>query len=387
MRTSYDLIVVGGGPSGCTAARYAAVGGASVLVLEKDREIGIPVRCAEAVNQSGLIQFMQPDPKFIAATVTKFKMVAPNGKVVQPVLEGVGYVLERRIFDAEVARLAAMEGAEIVTKAYVYDLLKSNGKIEGVKALIKGERVEIHSRIVIGADGVESRVGRWAGITTNPSIQDLESCAQMTLGGIEVEPDALYFYLGQDYSPGGYLWVFPKGKNMANVGVGISVDVAKKKSAISYLNDFIKKKYPHAAVIAQIAGGVPCATTVKPLVKENVMLSGDAAHQVNPLSGGGIISGMIGGMLAGQTAANAIKSNSLDRLQEYEDLWQKRLGNRHESFYNIKSVINFEDKILNKIADDVLQIPDEKRTMGAILKSAMWNKPSILLDVAKVYLI
>ena len=117
------------------------------------------------------------------------------------------------------------------------------------------------------------------------------------------------------------------------------------------------------------------------------MLVGDAGHQVNPTSGGGIISGMIGGMIAGQVAVEALKQNDLSHLIEYEKRWHKRLGGRHEVFYNIKEAIsNFSDDTLNNIAESALKLPEEKRTLGGIFRAALWNQPSMLLEVAKVFI-
>ena len=386
MKDRYDIIVVGAGPAGSTAARYAAAAGASVLVLEKDRDVGYPVRCGEAVSHEGVVQFIQPDPRWIAATVTRFRLVSPSGKAVVPRLDGTGYVLERRIFDYELAKLASSEGAEIVTKAYAYDLLKPNGTVEGVRVLLKDKPVDIRASVVIGADGVESRVGKWAGIDTTCHIRDMESCAQMTIAGIDVEDDVLDFYFGDQVSPGGYLWVFPKGKHSANVGLGITVEEAKQKSAIRYLQEFIERRFPNAAILTHIAGGVPCAKTCDTIVNGSVMLVGDAAHQVNPVSGGGIISGMIGGMIAGEVAAEAIRKHDLRHLSEYQKRWQKRLGWRHEVFYTIKEAIShLSDSTLDKIADGVLKLPEEKRSLGAIFRTALWNQPSMLVEAAKVF--
>lgn len=386
MKPSYDIVVVGAGPAGTTAARFAARSGASVLVLEKDRDVGYPVRCAEAVSHEGVSQFIRPDPRWIASTVTKFRLVAPNGRSVVPRLDGTGYVLERRIFDYELAKLAAGEGAEIVTKAYVYDLLKDEGKVHGVRILIGDQKVDVRSSIVIAADGVESRVGKWAGIDTTCHINDMESCAQVTIGGIDVEEDVLDLYFGDAVAPGGYLWVFPKGKRSANVGLGISVAAAKPKSALRFLEEFLERRYPGASVLTRIAGGVPCAKTLPTITMGNVLLVGDAAHQVNPVSGGGIISGMIGGMIAGEVAGASIAQGNRALLAEYPKRWHKRLGWRHDVFYSIKEALSdFSDETLNTIAESALKLPEEKRTLGGIFRTALWNKPSMLLDVAKVF--
>ncbi|MCR4416907.1 MAG: NAD(P)/FAD-dependent oxidoreductase [Ignavibacteria bacterium] len=386
IKNFYDVVVVGAGPAGTTAARFAAEQGVSVLVLEKDRDVGYPVRCGEAVSKDGIEPFIKPDPKWIASTINSFVFIAPDETEVKIKFNRTGYILERRIFDYELGKLAAKAGAEILTKAYVYDLLREDGKISGVKFEHNGEPKEVKARIVIGADGVESRIGRFAGIKTHTKISDMECCVQFTVSNINVDPESCYFYFGTEYSPGGYLWIFPKGSDSANVGLGIGGDKAKLRSPISYMNHFLEKKFPSIPKLTMISGGVPCSITLSEIVKENVMLVGDAARQVNPLSGGGITSGMIGGSIAGEIAGRAIKENNFRLLNEYPKTWHQRVGKRHEIYYKIKNAIyNFSDETLTSIAHSAIKIPENERTLLSIFKIALFDKPSLLFDFAKIF--
>lgn len=382
----YDIVIVGAGPAGTTAARFAAEQGVSVLVLEKDRDVGYPVRCGEAVSKDGIEPFIQPDSKWIASTINSFILISPDETEVKINFSRTGYILERRIFDYELGKLATKAGAQILTKAYAYDLIKDNGKITGVRFEHNGETKEVRCKIIIGADGVESRIGRFAGIKTHTKISDMECCVQFTVSNISVNPNACYFYFGQEYSPGGYLWIFPKGSDSANIGLGIGGDKAKQRSPISYINHFLEKKFPLVPKLTMISGGVPCSFTLEEIVKENVMLVGDAARQVNPLSGGGITSGMIGGSIAGEIAGKAIRENNLKLLMEYPKIWHKRVGKRHEIYYRIKNAIyNFSDETLNSIAHSAVKIPEAERTLLSIFKIALFDKPSLLFDFAKIF--
>ena len=304
MKKEYDVIVVGAGPAGSIAARYAAEQGVSVLMLEKDRDVGYPVRCGEAISKPGVEEFISSDDKWIATKISKFSFNAPDGNEVIIDFGEAGYVLDRRIFDYELARTAAEAGTQIITRAYVNGLLfDSDGKVNGVKYEYQGEQKEVTAKVVIAADGVESRVGRWAGLETHIDFRDMESAVQITAANIPVDQNTLYFYFGKDVAPNGYFWIFPKGHNKANIGLGVSGLIGKKKSAQSFLNDFMNKHYPDAPVLTTIAGGVPCSITLDKISAPGIMLVGDAARQVNPLSGGGIASGMIGGSIAGRIAA------------------------------------------------------------------------------------
>ncbi len=388
MKNEYDIIVVGAGPAGSVAARYAAEQGASVLMLEKDRDVGYPVRCGEAISKAGVEEFIPSDDKWIAARINKFSLNSPDGTEVIIEFGDAGYVLERRIFDYELAKKAADAGAEVLTRAYVNGLLFDAGKVAGVKYEFRGEQKEVKAKIIIGADGVESRIGRWAGLKTHVHFKDMECCTQVTAANINIDAETLYFYFGEKVAPGGYFWVFPKGNGAANIGLGVSGMVGKQKSALSYLNDFMGRRYSNVPILTSIAGGVPSTVTLDKISAPGIMLVGDAARQVNPLSGGGIASGMIGGSIAGRIAAEAIKMNKLEHTLAYDKAWYDRLGKRHEIFERIKNgIYNFSDEKFNKIAHAFNKIPKEKRTLGRLFTTALINNPSLLVDIAKVFVV
>ena len=389
LQNKYDVVVVGGGPAGSMAAWAAAKGGVSVCMLEKDRDIGYPVRCGEAAGESGLRQFVEIEDSWIAEKITSVKLVSPNLTSVDiDFAAETGYILNRRIFDYDLSRYAANAGAEVYTKAYVKNVLANNGEVNGVVLDYLGEEKQIQAKIVIGADGLTSRVGRWAGLKTLVRMKDMESAVQYSVANVDIEPNKMIMYVGMNHAPGGYIWVFPKGKKFANIGIGISGKYSKHKSAQKYLDEFMEREYPDAAILTTMCGGVPCAKPMEKPVADGIMLVGDAAHQINPMTGGGIVAGMKGGWIAGQVAAEAIKKNdySEDSLLEYPKRMRKDFGKNHERFYKIKEVTEkLTNEELDSIAEKVLSIPHNKRTLTSVFKAAVFKKPTLIIDVLKVF--
>jgi digeranylgeranylglycerophospholipid reductase len=384
----FDIIVVGGGPAGTTAARYAAQEGLSVLLLEKDRDIGVPVRCGEAVTDEGLRIFHEPQERWIKSTIKRLRLIPPSEKAIDLNLQQIGYILDRRVFDYDLGEYASQAGAQIVTKAYVTGLIIKNDFVSGVTGIFMGQPFNIESKLVIAADGVESRVGRWAGLKTNIKMKDMESAYQKTISGIEVDENRFDIYVSRKWAPGGYLWIFPKGPNIANVGLGVSGEYSKEKSAIRYLDEFLDSHFPNYSVVAQAAGGVPCARTLKTIVSNGLMLTGDAARMVNPMTGGGIVSGMRGGLLAAQTAVKAINNGdvSAKSLKPYQKEWHKVGGKNHDRFYRIKETIyKLSDEDIDSIADAVSEIPEGERTITKVFSKAVFKKPSLVVDVVRVF--
>ena len=389
LQNKYDVVVVGGGPAGSMAAWEAAKGGVSVCMLEKDRDIGYPVRCGEAAGESGLRQFVEIEDSWIAEKITSVKLVSPNLTSVDiDFAEETGYILNRRIFDYDLSRYAANAGAEVYTKAYVKNVLANNGEVNGVVLDYLGEEKQIQAKIVIGADGLTSRVGRWAGLKTLVRMKDMESAVQYSVANVDIEPNKMIMYVGMNHAPGGYIWVFPKGKKFANIGIGISGKYSKHKSAQKYLDEFMEREYPDAAILTTMCGGVPCAKPMEKPVADGIMLVGDAAHQINPMTGGGIVAGMKGGWIAGQVAAEAIQNDdySENSLLEYPKRMRKDFGKNHERFYKIKEATEkLTNEELDSIAEKVLSIPHNKRTLTSVFKAAVFKKPTLIIDVLKVF--
>ncbi len=388
--SKYDVVVIGSGPTGSVTARYAAENGASVLILERDREPGIPVRCAEGVSHNGIAPFIDIDQRWIASRIETAKLTAPNGESAYLYNNGIGYVLERRLFDNALAELACRNGAQLLTKANATGLVWKNNRISGVKYTHLGQKKEVLCDLVIGADGVESRVGRWAGIKTDVALKDIDTCVQYTMVDIKVEKDTIEFFFGTDISPGGYVWIFPKSEDTANVGIGISGHMATEKGPKYYLDNFVERHFPKGKITCRVYGGVTTAKTLKKIVKNNIMLVGDAARQVNPLTGGGIAQGMHAASIAGKIAAEAVKREDFSSqfLKKYRKEWDIRLGNIQNTMYSMKEkVINMSNDRFNRLVKVCQGIPRDEFSLKKLFTEAVKGDPKLILDIAKAFVV
>lgn len=385
MRDAYDVIVVGAGPAGSVAARKAALAGLDTLLIEKRQEIGAPVRCAEAVGAVGTQEFIPEDPRWINARIDYYSVTNRQGDcVVVPPTEST-WVVDRRVFDYELAHRANQAGATVVTSTAATGLLRDDGRVSGVTIKRFGKTREVKARLVIAADGTESQIARWAGLKTVPPMSDYYSGAQYLLGNMagRMEPNRCEYHVGMTMAPGGYLWVFPKGADTANVGIVITSDKGAEVSAREYLDRFVEERYPGASILNVVVGGIPATGALKKMVSDGMMAVGDAAHQADPLTAGGINLGMFGADMAIQVGVEALNRGDVSAaaLQPYEELWRERFGKMHAALYQLRKLMTqMNPDTLDGLIKTASTLDLSAMTPGAVLLTLLKEHPLLLLQ-------
>ena len=385
----YDAVVVGSGPAGSVTARFAAESGAKVLIIERRSEVGVPVLCGEGISKNVDNYKVLEGRRWIANNMDGARIFSPDGTKVTLAAEmagnETGYVLYRDIFDQELARGAVRAGADLMLNTRAVDLIKENGKIKGVKAKHFDEEIDIRADVVVGADGVESKVGRWGGIKTTLKPKDLETCAQYTLTGIDIDRAYCDFYLGKKIAPGGYVWVFPKGNDVANVGIGILASLSTPGLATKLLDKFISShpELKKGEPVRFLAGAVSVCEPYES-VRDNLLLVGDAARQVDPITGGGLMASIEAGKIAGETIGKAVEKQKFDKdmLSIYEKAVEEAFYKKLKRNYMVKEImLGFEDKTLNMLADSLKNVKfDEISTFG-LVKALVSKHPSLLVKL------
>ena len=311
-----DILVVGAGPAGASAARKAALSGAYVLLAEQRDVVGVPVQCAEFI------------PKFLFGKIEMDKsVIAQSVKGMETYVNGAfevftrapGYVIHRDRFDQALVKAAEDAGAQVMMGARAVDLEKDGAVILKCK---NKELIKIQPRIIIGADGPRSKVGQWV----NAGNAHLLPGAQVSLALTQpMEHTEVHFHPAI-YA--GYGWVFPKG-DAANVGVGFRNDPGSGARAFKILENFVSFLKKEGKVkgnpIRSAAGWIP-AQAVRKAVYGRIALVGDAAGHTHPITGAGIFAAVTGGQMAGKWAGRAVMENDESLLQKYDEEWLDLMG-------------------------------------------------------------
>jgi digeranylgeranylglycerophospholipid reductase len=322
------VIVVGGGPCGSYAAYTAAKLGAEVLVCEEHEEVGVPKHCAGHLNVSGLERLgIGVPPAAIENEIKGAVFCSPSGK--QFVLRcraPVTYVVNRELFDKSLAELAIKAGVKYRFKSGVRSLILDSGVVKGV-ALKGEERVE--ANVVIDAEGCSSKLLKKTGLDglegsmMVKGIQAEVDCVEGT------EEDMVEVYLGNKVAPGFFAWIIPRKDGSAKVGLATETGDPRK-----HLRRFMEKhpvaseKLKKSRTVYTSFHPIPLAGPIPKTYSNGFLVVGDAASQVKPTTGGGVIFGLTCARVAGEVAYEAVKMQDFSEafLSRYQSQWRKLIG-------------------------------------------------------------
>lgn len=346
-----DIVIIGAGPAGLSAAEAAAKCNVNVVVIEKSSEIGYPIHTSGGSWIKELIDLGVSEHLF--HPIKKCSFVSPNKEAHFVFDEPQACVLDVRGLYQYLAEKAAKAGAQIKINTKVIEPIIKDGCVKGVKILDSGKYVEINADVVIDASGFSSVIAKKAGL--HAGFKRFGVGAEYDLYAPKYNQDESILIVGSKVAPSGYGWVFPHGNNRVRVGVGLIHPVSMdnpKKYLDHLINDIpgISENLTNSAQIEYHHGVVPSEGLINKSVSNGLIVVGDAGGQLNALVGEGIRYAIMFGKHAGKTAAESILAEDYSEtfLDKYQSLWSD-YRKRIEVTYEVnKRIAQYSDEKWDK---------------------------------------
>ena len=333
-----DILVLGAGPAGSSAAYAAARRGVDVMIVEQRPIPGSPVQCAEYIP-APLLAKVDLGRNFVVQPVRGMKTHLPGGEVKETTAPG--FMINRDQFDQTLASAAVEAGARL--------MLSTRGtSYQGETVILKekdGSHSSVYAEVIIGADGPHTQVGRWI----ESENRNLIPAAQVKFALTRpLEFTEVYF---DKKIYGGYGWLFPKNHE-ANIGLGLKRRKENPESLNAVLDSFVTRLIREGKIEGSpydhSAGWIP-AEPVREVTRDNILLTGDAAGHTHPITGAGIFASVVCGRMAGKWASRAVKEGNIDLLKEYEYEWRDLLGETIDRAYQRRQFMEQEWDRLDEI--------------------------------------
>ena len=362
----FDVLIVGGGPAGLSAAFAAAGGGARVAVFEKSKEIGYPIHTSGGSWISELRRLGIPD-RFMSP-VQEGHFVSANEMAVFKYQEPDGCILDVRGLYQYLGEEAAAQGAEIFVDSAVVEAVVGDGCLNGLNVRRLGSVELFEAPVIIDASGASSFVARRMGLTTG--FERLGVGAEYDLYAPNWPAGRVAFLFGQRVAPSGYAWIFPHQGHRVRVGVGM-IRPDSNGDPRKYLEQLLRpdacfgKELQGASRLEYHAGVIPSELYLKRTVANNLLVVGDAGGLVSTLLGEGIRFAVEIGRMAGAVAAEAVTEGRYDDafLHRFEVRWQRKFKHlfRVGAFINKRlstySDVEWDEKVQQLARLDAALLP------------------------------
>lgn len=308
---NYDLVVVGGSLAGTAAVINALEKGATVALIERNPNPFDPPHCGEGIDviTASFIDLkkidchMNPITKIIINLTEKYEYSLDVG-------DQVLTIFDRNRLENELITKTRKEGADVILGSTVIDFDEKTN-------VIKTDNDEnISGKIIIDASGIQCVIGKEVGLKTKIKGKDIGVCIQSRVRG-SFDPKLVKIWFDEPFAPLGYAWLFPISKNQANIGLGIPGGMHRSLQPL--LDAYIDREMGDDAQIeSTFRSCVPLATPLQRVIKNKVMITGDAARVVNPFLGSGIANAIFSGCFAGIVAGDYVNGNikSIDLYQQ-----------------------------------------------------------------------
>ena len=352
---SPDVVVVGAGPCGSFSAFAAAKLGVDVVVCEEHKEIGVPAHCPGHLSLSGLNRLELQLPA--AVVENEFNgaiFCSPSGKQFTVRLDSpVTCVVNRELFDRYLSELAIKAGALYQLQSRVESLAFEKGFVKGVVVSRGGSRETLTSKMVIDAEGVTSALLKKAGVQTLDRSMVVNAVQAEVEGTDDLDEDTVEVYLGQKYAPGFFAWIIPERDGSAKVGLATkSGDPRDYLHRFTHNHPIASKKLEKSEITNLSFHPMSLGGPIPKTYSKGFLIVGDAASQVKPTTGGGVIFGLLCSKAAGEVAYEAVRNDDFSEafLSRYQRQWKEEVGFDLGVMRQIRKLLDrLSDKQMDKI--------------------------------------
>ena len=388
MHESSDVIIVGGGPCGSFTALNLAKLGCNVNVFEEHREIGVPSHCAGHLAIKGLqLLGLYPLPQEIVENTFYGVIVhSPKGsKLCIRYSSPVTCAVNRVLFDKYIAGMAEKYGAEYFLNSIVESLVIEDGFVNGVVVRCKEAEEKFSAKLVVDAEGVSSRIRRQAGLFTSSRYSIVKSVQAEVANVKDMDTDMVEVFLSRDYSPGFYAWLMPKQDGNAKVGLAAKTGNPRELlRRLLHKHPTASKKLRKAKILHTSFHSIPLGGLIPKAYSDGFLVVGDAASQVKPTTGGGVVFGMTCAKIAAEVVYRALcqENFSCDFLYAYQKQCEKMLGSEVKVMLRIRKMFDTlpDDKLDDVITfcakiglDKTFQNFEDIDFQGRSLFHMLWN--------------